>query len=171
MLSNPIHPAALPSDELLKSCTLRRGRRRGPGGQHRNKVETAVTIVHTSSGISGEASERRSQEQNRQQAVLRLRVNLALGVRVSATADARRSELWKSRVRSGRISVSAAHDDFPALLDEALDVLAARDFDVKAAAEALTVTSSQLVKFLKLEPRALEQVNRQRSEHGLAPLQ
>ena len=37
-----IHPAALPFDALLKECEVRRLRRSGPGGQHRNKVETAV---------------------------------------------------------------------------------------------------------------------------------
>ncbi|MFN5707736.1 MAG: peptide chain release factor family protein, partial [Planctomycetota bacterium] len=59
------HPASLPEEKLLADCDVVRTRRGGPGGQHRNKVETAVVITHRPSGVSAEANERRSQAENR----------------------------------------------------------------------------------------------------------
>jgi hypothetical protein len=44
--------------------------------------------------------------------------------------------------------------------------LAAADWDVRAAADGLGCTSSQLVKLLADEPRALAQVNRERAARG-----
>ena len=52
---DPPHPACLTEAALLKQCVLRFGRTAGPGGQHRNKVETAVCITHTASGLEGHA--------------------------------------------------------------------------------------------------------------------
>lgn len=167
MMRAQLHPAAVPVEQLLAECQIRRGRRSGPGGQHRNKVETAIVITHQPTGVKGEATERRSQEQNRQMAVFRLRVNLALNVRTRRPEDATPSDLWRRRCHGGRISVRSTHEDFPALLAEALDVLAACEVDIRSAAEKLAITASQLTKFLKIEPNALAQVNEHRRELGL----
>ena len=163
---NP-HPATLAPDALLRDCAERRVRRSGPGGQHRNKVETGVVLTHLPTGITGEASERRSQADNRAVAIRRLRRTLAVEVRCG---EAEPSPLWRSRTSGGRIAVSESHDDFPALLAEALDGLGAAGWDAGAAAARLGVTPSQLVRFLKAEPRAFARLNAARAERGLSPL-
>ena len=53
-----IHPAALDPERLLAECDVRFTRRSGPGGQNRNKVETAVILTHRPTGITAEASDR-----------------------------------------------------------------------------------------------------------------
>jgi hypothetical protein len=164
------HPAALPIQRLLKDCTVRRMRRSGPGGQHRNKVETAVIIEHRPTRVSVEAGERRSQEENRQVAIFRLRLTLAVDVRHPIESPCTPSELWLGRCRGGRLTVNPRHGDFPALLAEALDVLAFCEDDVKAAAEMLKCTPSQWTKFVQLEPRAIAAVNRARERNGLRKL-
>ena len=170
MSPSDVHPAALAPARLLEACEVRRTRRSGPGGQHRNKVETAIVLTHPPSGVRGEANERRSQAQNMSVAVFRLRVNLALALRTERGSKEEPSERWLSRVGGGRIAVSPEHDDFPALLAEALDVLAACDMDIRRSASWLQCTPSQLTKFLKLEPRALPQINVHRRQLGLRPL-
>lgn len=158
-----MHPAALDEEALLATCAVRRQRRSGPGGQHRNKVETAVTIIHVPTDVRGEASERRSQEKNRRQALFRLRINLALEVRQASELNAYApSVIWSRRCRDGKLVINPQHNDFPTMLAEALDVLASCQMDVASAASRLGCSPSQLVKLLRREPRALALVNRQR---------
>ncbi len=171
MSQSSIHPAAMLPQRLLSECQVRRVRRSGPGGQHRNKVETGVVLRHRPTGVTAEACERRSQAENRTVALFRLRLNLALEVRRPCEATYSPSPLWQSRCRGGRIGVSPSHDDFPVILAEALDTIAEADADVKAAAAVLGCTSSQLTRLLKKEPRAMALVNQWRQADGLRPLQ
>jgi len=65
----------------LEVTTFRAG---GPGGQHQNKVETGVRIVHRESGAVGESRSERSQHANRRLALRRL-------------AASRKFRLWVNR--------------------------------------------------------------------------
>lgn len=169
------HPATLDLASLAAQCEFRSTRRSGPGGQNRNKVETAVILTHRPTGISAEAAERRTQGENRRRAMFRLRLGLALEIRrpldAADSEGYRPSDLWRSRCRGGRIVLNPEHDDFPALLAEALDVLSATHHDPKRAAGVLGCSPSQLLKLLKDEPRAFAWLNRHRQEAGLHPLQ
>lgn len=164
------HPAALAPEDLLAQCDVRFARRSGPGGQNRNKVETAAILTHRPTGLSAEANERRSQSENREVALFRLRLNLALAIRTDRSADDRPSPAWQARCRGGRIAINPRHEDFPALLAEALDAVEGAGGDLRAAAEGLSCTPSQLTKLLKDEPRALVAINERRGASGLRPL-
>jgi len=131
-----------------------------------------VVLVHQPTRIRNEATEQRCQAANQQVAIHRLRVKLAIQVRSNVETGCGRSvsPLWRSRLRTQKISIAPTHEDFPRLLAEALDCLSTLDFDVKVCAQQLGTSSSQLVRFFKLEPEAMIYVNERRAKRTLKPL-
>jgi hypothetical protein len=189
VVKNSVHPAALDDEALLAQCDLTKNRSSGPGGQHRNKVESQVHLFHTPTGIGAQAAERRSSHENKRVALRRLRLLLAVEFRMPVRAGEIGSELWRGRVKrgpkpkteeifpgvkvkaegsgaGGRIQCSPEHHDYPALLAEALDAIADAGWDVKKAALRLGVSMSQLVKFVKDHPPALVKLNAERMRVG-----
>lgn len=172
------HPACLPEADLLKQCVISTGRSGGPGGQHRNKVETLVRIVHTPTGIEAHAGERRSQVENKHVAVRRLRETLAVRVRcpvpkgrgIGVLDQAPGSPLWRERTRTGAIACNPHHFDYPSLLAEALDMLAEHGWEPRAAGVLLGVSASQIIRLIKDLHGALAHVNAERGRHGLHAL-
>ncbi|MBL0921322.1 MAG: peptide chain release factor-like protein [Phycisphaerales bacterium] len=164
------HPAAIDDDALLAECDFTRDRSSGPGGQHRNKVETQVKLHHRPTGAHAQAGERRSQVENKKVAVRRLRLILAVDHREPVPRGDARSALWRSRVRNGRIACNPEHHDYPALLAEAMDLIAHGGWDLKDAAVRLEVTASQLLKLVKDHAPALVRLNAERKALGLHPL-
>lgn len=162
----PTHPAALPDDALLAQCRLTHTRTGGPGGQHRNKTNSAVVLAHTPTDLHAQAAERRSAEENKHVALRRLRLELAVHHRVAVPAGEIRSALWRSRTPGARIVLSHRHHDYPAMLAEALDVLDASAYDPRKAATRLGVSPSQLVRMIADHPPALVMVNEQRRRRG-----
>jgi len=173
----------MPIEVLEKECRWAFTRASGPGGQHRNKVETAVTVEHIPTGVHGMASEKRSQSENRLVAMHRLRCALAVAVRhddllpnelrqtgpMSGDTGRIPSEEWTSYTKAGRIRVSEANQHFPAILSEALDALSEVDWEVSRASVRLKVTATQLVKLLGMYAPALEELNRNLVARGRAP--
>lgn len=92
-------PWLLEDDALLAQCEVQAHRASGPGGQHRNKAETAVRLVHLPTGVRVEGKDERSRTQNLRIALGRLRGKLEKRAyrppprrptRVSRAAKARR---------------------------------------------------------------------------------
>lgn len=67
-------PETYPTDResLERDCDIEFVIAGGPGGQHRNKVETGVRLTHRPTGIMLTATERRSQHANREAAFERM---------------------------------------------------------------------------------------------------
>jgi ribosome-associated protein len=113
-ISPPVREAArravaLPAAVLAAECEETFFTAGGPGGQHRNKTESGVRLVHRPTGVTVTATERRSQAQNRAAALERLRDRLrALARRPKvrhATRPTRASKerrLREKRVRGER---------------------------------------------------------------------
>lgn len=164
---NPPHPASLDEEELLKHCKTTKQRTGGPGGQHRNKVESGVILLHEPTGIEGHAGERRSVTENHRVALRRLRLSLATHVRCPVPVGDHRSELWQRRCdRAGRVACNPEHQDYPALLAEAVDMLWACGLEPSKAALRLCCTASQLIKLVKDHPAAMVAVNEARARAG-----
>lgn len=162
-----MHPAALSESELLANCQIRQQRRSGPGGQHRNKVATAIFMVHQPTGLTVSASERRSTESNRKVAIRRMRLKLACHVRREVSAVAAPNTLWLQRIRGPRLSLNEQHSDYPILLAEALDRLAAVGWELGVAAEQLRCTPSRLLNLIARSPEAWQVTNAARRRQGL----
>ncbi|MDX2036710.1 MAG: hypothetical protein SFX72_08665 [Isosphaeraceae bacterium] len=78
--------------------------------------------------------------------------------------------LWSARSSGGRVRINPEHRDFPSLIAEALDQLDALEMDPKRVAQVLGCSTTQLVRLLALEPRALAILNSDRARRGLHPL-
>jgi ribosome-associated protein len=101
-------PYALDRDTLLREVRIDVYRASGPGGQHVNRTESAVRMVHLPSGVVVIASDTRSQLRNREIALERLIERLArlnrvprkrVPTRVPKAAKRRRLEGKQRRAR------------------------------------------------------------------------
>ena len=90
-------------DGLIAQCEVDRYRASGPGGQHRNKTESAVRLRHRLTGVTAIGEDSRSQAENRLLALGRLldllesRAARSRQARLAATAKARRQKAGRSR--------------------------------------------------------------------------
>ena len=167
------HAALRLSDrELLAECDVHTYRASGPGGQKRNKVESAVRIRHRPTGIAAIAEDSRSQLENRPRALRRLREAIALRARspIELPHFQPPSELVAALRGSGRLQINDRSPDYPVVVATLLDLLSACAGRVGEAAERLAISTHHLTQFLGEHPRVWQQANQIRQQHGLKPL-
>jgi protein subunit release factor A len=106
----------LPEAALAAECVEAFFIASGPGGQHRNKTESGVRLTHVPTGVTVTATERRSQSQNRGEALARLRERLAeMGVEPKvrrATKPTRGSKERRLGEKKHQAALRKARKDF-----------------------------------------------------------
>lgn len=155
----------------MAQCEVHTYRASGPGGQKRNKTDSAVRLYHPPTDQTVVATESRSQIENRARALRRLRRAIALGVRepidvVRYTPGA----VLASCLTTGRLSVGAKDARFDRALAEVLDLLIGCGGSVSKAAQKLGVSTANLVSFFGSHPKVWARVNQMRAAEGLRPL-
>ncbi len=158
-------------EHLLRELDLTFTRSSGPGGQHRNKAETAVRLVHRGAGVTASATERRSQHENRKRALRRMRAALALEVRAAPAAGGAVPRDVTALLQSARWPrLSPKSRGYWPLAARVLDRLAADGARLSDTAKALGVSTGSLVKFLATDTQLWQVAQRMRDRAGLKPL-
>lgn len=167
------HPAAIAVETLLGQCQLRTQRRSGPGGQHRNKTSSGVFLTHQPSGLVGEATERRSQAQNRAVALDRLRLRLAVELRTPSIFDAEplsdEADI-RQQYRGTKLRVAGSNPTRPAIMALVLNDLLAAGGQPSLVANQWSTHTGAVVGLVRAHHPAMELVNAIRSHHGRPPL-
>jgi RF-1 domain len=161
-------------DELARQCELDRYRASGPGGQHRNKTESAVRARHLATGVQAHADDSRSQHENRGRALRRLRMNLALEVRAPVVLDG----FTPSPALAGLIVAGAAAQGertrqtgaFWLAAAHLLDLFVACDAEVAVTAGHLGLGTAALARLLTCDEALLRVANQHRARRSLRPL-
>ncbi len=148
----------LPEADFLRHCTLEFFKASGAGGQHRNKTSSAVRVLLNGTDLRAEDCTERSQHRNRSNAVRKLKLSIALNMRVETPSPPE------------RIECSMEAEDYPLFAAQLFDILHSCGFDHKRSAELCGISSSKLLKKLFRDPLLYQEFCKQRAARGLPKL-
>jgi AraC-like DNA-binding protein len=167
---------ALPDESLLAQCDVHLHRASGPGGQHRNKVSSAVRLRHRPTGVAANAADSRSQHENRARAITRLRMNLALKLRRPAGDDVPAvvrdclAATGKPGSAAKRLQVGRKDVRFWHVAAVLLDFLEADGGRLGAVAGRLGVSTGNLTTIFRADRHLLAAAQAIRRTHGQRPI-
>ena len=161
-------------DALVAQCEVDRYRASGPGGQHRNKTESAVRLRHKLTGVSAIGEDSRSQSENKLHAVRRLRSAIALEVREPVFLDnyvpSRRLAAFVAAGTAPLGAKTRLTGEYWASMAELLDLLVANNLEIGTSAQRLGITTGALSKLLLHDEHVGRVVNDLRRAKGMRPL-
>jgi hypothetical protein len=161
-------------DALIGQSEVDRYRASGPGGQHRNKTESAVRLRHKPSGVTAISEDSRSQAENKLHAVRRLRAAIALEVREPVALDGYApSSRLAALVAGGTAPLGAKTrltGDYWAAIAELLDLLVAGALEIGTTAQRLGITTGAMSKLLLHDDHVARYVNDLRRSRQMRPL-
>jgi len=164
-VSSPLPDYRLSDEELLRRCDASSSSTHGPGGQHRNKAESAVRLRHRATGLVVQCEEHAQRSENRRQALARLRLRLALHDPAPIDPGV------LARHRDGlRLRIASADPDLPQVAAAAVQALSRAHGSLAVAAQDLGISTAQLTKLMGLDKEIRAAADAIRRHAGLGPL-
>ena len=157
-------------DALIAQCEVDRYRASGPGGQHRNKTESAIRLRHKLTGDTAIGEDSRSQAENKVHAVRRLRAAIALDVREPVTGISPRLSAFATAGTAPLGARTRQTGEYWAAVGELLDLLVANNLEIGTTAQQLGITTGALSKLLLHDDQVGRAVNDLRRSKGMRPL-
>jgi hypothetical protein len=154
---------------LLEQCDEDRYRASGPGGQHRNKTDSAVRLRHRATGVIVTGTETRSRHQNRARALRRLQAALAFRCRQPIDPDQLPAPLREWLADSNR-ELRPKRPEFLPVAASLLDLLEFHGGRTAESAACLGVGTAQFVRWLETSPESWQAAQEIRQRFGLRPL-
>ena len=170
----------LDDEALFAKCDVHCYKSSGPGGQHRNKVSSAVRVKHRPTGVMAHGDQSRSQHENKALAIRRLRMNLACQVRQALGAGpieippTVRQCIFQPRGRGGgvppRLEVGRRDHRFWLVAAFLLDVLELAEGRLATAAGHIGISTGNLNALLKSDRHLLGAAQQTRKRFGRRPI-
>ncbi|KAF4355119.1 hypothetical protein G4B88_004331, partial [Cannabis sativa] len=159
----------LSDQELLGQCEMSTFKSSGPGGQHRNKRESAVRLKHLPTGIIAQAVEDRSQHMNRASALVRNTVDLEA---YSPPRELLQILPAKSTIRGSDCGsqIGPKNPKFVLGMQALLDLIFAVNGSVADAAKYLGLSTGALSRLILSDDSLRLAVNELRTSKGMKPL-
>ena len=166
--------------DLLNQCEIHIYKASGPGGQHRNKVSSAIRLHHKATGITATANDSRSQHDNKKRAITRMRMNLA--VRLRKPIDLENFELPEvmkdyifipkktASQSSHKLQIGRKDKKFWTIAAVLLDMLAGAQGKLGDVAKTLQISTGNLTKVFKIDRHLIEAVQNIRKKNSLKPI-
>ena len=146
--------------ELLGRCREDRFLGKGSGGQKRNKTSNGVRLSFD--GLSRYATDSRSLERNRHEALVKLKTAFALRIDGERLENPPTSDLLESLrpyVREGSVRINRSNRDFVLFAGNLLDLFIASDA-WHSVAERIGISVSQLKKWSRRHPFVLPAIQK-----------
>lgn len=142
--------------QLLEHCRQEFFVATGNGGQKRNRTNSAVRLTHQPSGLAVVDCSTRSQHRNREVALRKLRLEIAMKVRGEPVAEDCR--------------IGIGNPAYPLLAAWLMDLLTSSGFDPRPVAEQTGQSRTGLLKLLGRDAQLWQYFNWCRGKSGLTPL-
>ena len=159
----------LSDDELFAQCEFDRYRASGPGGQKRNKTDSAVRLRHLPTKLIVTAADSRSQHLNRRRALERLREALAYEFRQGIDPDAIPTFLMEQKL-AGKLLQQPRNPIFLMTASWVLELLDSHHGRLAETASAIGISTAPLVKFFETTPGLWQAAARIRQRHHQRPI-
>jgi len=162
----------LSDEQLLAQCEVHTYRASGPGGQKRNKTDSAVRLHHGPTGLIVTSTESRSQHENKARALRRLRQAIALQMRRPVDREHFVRPAWFEDIVGAerKLKLSPKGEPFWQVARLVMAVLDACGASVRDAADLLGLSTGHLVSFIESDEKVWEQANRIRRQYNCKPL-